>query len=521
MEAAAIPHQSYDDPGGTALAALLVELGRGAQAEMLLIESLRRAARGRDAGTPYLPQNGVLVELAGVYHQAGRHADVLALLDRAPNWMAKDLAELLSTPDSRGTPLGQMAAAALAAAGRKEAARAILEALLPILNGFDPAYALLVELRGQEAIPFLDAQFARDRFEERPLIWKATLQFRAGRLEEAEATARAAIAIDPSDGEQKHGRRMRVYAVLADIREARGDLAQADVLRGAIRAIRASEEADALYEAGLLDRAIGRYGEALTHFADAYCIQSRLAIQLARQGRLKEAEAHFRRAYELMPSSFGRMETHCFGCEGVFSGREAERIAETVFKQLIQESPEKPQPHYLLGYLRQQQGRYAEALVHFRAAVQRDPDYLNAWQHLQSLPGNTQADRDRATLNLLRLDPEGRHVRTDLVDVSDLRALWAAAEAASRLAPPPTPTTLYPLAASKETLDRLEMLTGDPSLPNPYHYRRPPGYPGYPGYAMGDWRTGAASLSPGQVIARQQVIAAAIAIIEGHLQQSD
>src|SRR5262249_33494037 len=221
---------------------------------------------------------------------------------------------------------------------------------------------------GEEARPFLEQLAARDRFEERPLIWKAELLRRAGKLEEAEQAARAAIAIDPSDGEQRHGRRLRVYSILADIREARGDTAQAASYPEIVRSLRAAEEADRVVEAGagLIQRGVKQYEEALGHFADAYCIQSRLALRLAEEGRFQEAEAHFRRAYELMPESFGRMETHCFGCEGIFEGRRAQALAEEVFRGLLAKSPEKPQLHYLLGYLREQEERYAEALVEVR-----------------------------------------------------------------------------------------------------------------------------------------------------------
>src|SRR5205823_921661 len=115
------------------------------------------------------------------YHHAGRHADVLALLDGAPNWLARDLVELLAADDSRDIPLAHMAATALVAAGRKEEAAAITEQLLRVRNDFDPAYELLTELRGSAAMPLLDQLAAFDRFEERPLIWKAVLLLRAKR----------------------------------------------------------------------------------------------------------------------------------------------------------------------------------------------------------------------------------------------------------------------------------------------------------------------------------------------------
>ncbi|MFN3649302.1 MAG: tetratricopeptide repeat protein [Armatimonadota bacterium] len=439
---------------------LMLDLGRGPEAEQLLIDLLGRA-QPEGFGGDEAEDREILITLAGLYHRAGRHADVLTLLDRAPSWGATDLSAVLLAADERDNVLGYLAAAALAKAGSNEMAERILQTVLRVRNNYDPAYALLVELKGQEALPLLDDLAARDRFEERPLIWKAYLLLKAGRLEEAEKAAREAVSIDPSDGEQKFGRRMRVYAILADIREARGDQKEAALFRGAVRAIRMSEEADQLYAAGLLDRGIRLYKEALTHFADAYCIQSRLAVQLAQQGKHEEAALHYRRAFELMPDSFGRMETHCFGCEGVFSGSQAQGIAERVFQELVQKTPEKPQVHYLLGYLRESQERYKEALAHFKTAVAKDPDYINAWQHIQSLDSYiyvTPADRNAAALNLLRLDPLRRHVEPDLGTVSDLRALWQAVDAARKELPPTLPETIYPLAASKELIEKREAL---------------------------------------------------------------
>ena len=114
-------------------------------------------------------------------------------------------------------------------------------------------------------------------------------------------------------------------------------------------------------------RAFQTYREALEIFSDAYCIQSRLAVQLNRQGRRKEALEHYRRAYELMPSSFGRVESHCFGCESVFQSAEAQSIAEQVFVDIIRKSPERPQAQYPPGL----STRTAGALLRSRAALAR------------------------------------------------------------------------------------------------------------------------------------------------------
>jgi tetratricopeptide (TPR) repeat protein len=220
-----------------------------------------------------------------------------------------------------------------------------------------------------------------------------------------------------------------------------------------------SEEADKFYMTGLLKHAITMYEDALNHFSDAYCIQSRLAIQLAALGLNAEAEEHYRRAYELMPDSFGRVESHCFGCERVFDGEHAQSIAEKVFTQLAAERPNKPQVHYLLGYLRQEQEHYNEALTNYLTAVRLDPDYLNAWVKLQEASEQTlmpPKERDEIVFNILRLDPLQRHARPDYDRVSDLNALWSAVTAAASHQPPRA-SDLLALDASKSALDKRKL----------------------------------------------------------------
>jgi tetratricopeptide (TPR) repeat protein len=315
---------------------------------------------------------------------------------------------------------------------------------------------LLLEIGGPDVPAQLDALFARDRFEERPLIWKAKWLRRKGELASAEKTCRQAISIDPSDGEQGPGDRMRAYAVLADIRAARGDAQEAEFLRGAVSAIRLSERADKFAQAGLLKRAVTMYEESLTKFADAYCIQSRLAVQLAEMGRHEEAEAHYRKAYELMPDSFGRVESHCFGCERAFDGPRAQSLAEKVFTDLAVKTPDKPQVHYLLGYLREEQENYQAALTNFQRAVTLDPDYLNAWVKMQQIAQHVRlsmAQRDELVLNILRLDPISRHSSISVETVSDLRRLWLAVAEGQKLRPVPA-KLLYPLTASQVELQR-------------------------------------------------------------------
>jgi tetratricopeptide (TPR) repeat protein len=466
------PSTTWDYETVGSLAELLTQIGRGPEAEELLAQIIPHI-QGNGYGVT-LEKRRCLAVLVRLYFHAGRPDDVLAVLDKFPGWGVADLKDIL-TLDTEGFtiaeysthaaaddyPVSYMAAWALAQRGQKEAALKIINALLDQEGGFDPGFELLTKLSGQDAIPRLDQLARRDRFETRPLIWKAQLQLDAGKLNDAEKTVRAAIVIDPSDGEQGPGRRMREYAVLADILDRKGDKEHADIYRGAVTAIRMSEHADRFYEAGLLTRAVAMYEEALTHFADAYCIQSRLALRLSELGDNAGAEEHYRRAYELMPESFGRVESHCFGCERAFAGSTAQGIAEKVFTQLAVKMPDNPQVHYLLGYLRNEQQRYRDALPEFEQAVKLDPDYLNAWKEIGGLAENMHLPaklRNQVVLNQLRLDPLQRHGQAQATDVTDLAGLWNALAAAETLQPP-APGPLLPLTASAVELTSVKPVT--------------------------------------------------------------
>ena len=438
---------------------LLVELKRGPEAEAALLDAVVKAVENikkQNGGNAQPNLASMLTALAWVYQQAGRPADVLKLLDESPYWAAQDLSDLLSS-DFEGVPLTLTVAQALAALGREEQARPLALRLLQRYPAKDEVYTLLLTLKIDKLEVLLDETFSADRFEERPLIWKGRLQLDAGRTEEAEKTLRAAIAIDPSDGEQGKGTRMRAYAYLAEALEKKGNVEQAKIMRGAVAAIRLSESADDWWQAGLLTRAVKMYEEALKLFADAYCVQSRLALRYSELGDLAKAEMHYQRAYELMPESFGRMESHCFGCERIFSGKQAQGIAERVFIKLTEKMPDRPQLFYLLGHLREAQGLYKEAAAEFRKAVKLDPDYLNAWKQLASLADQAELpkkERDEIALAILRVDASGEHSSSDFSGVSHLGRLWDAILAAEVAQPPRLTGPLYPLAASKAEMEK-------------------------------------------------------------------
>jgi tetratricopeptide (TPR) repeat protein len=215
------------------------------------------------------------------------------------------------------------------------------------------------------------------------------------------------------------------------------------------------------------------YQDSLRQFADAYCIHARLAVQLSDMGLHEQAEEHYRRAYELMPDSFGRVESYCFGCQRAFDGERAQSIAEKVFTQLAEKTPNKPQVHYLLGYLREEEGRYQEALESYRRAVKLDPDYLNAWEKIGSIGDHVfqpVAERDAVVFNLLRLDPLNHHTTPSFEVVFDLAALWQNVAAASEKRPS-KPESLYPLPASKVEVEKWEAQAGEGGRRRMMEYR--------------------------------------------------
>ncbi|HUG11582.1 MAG TPA: tetratricopeptide repeat protein [Opitutaceae bacterium] len=465
------PEEALDS--GADFVSALNSLGRHTEAYqegqlmMALLSALHEKRAGADKATEdgdaqalsdYTVRN-LLGEQLRAAVELGLWDAAWALVDENPWWGARDLRDLAServTSNSR--PVGYYMALVVLQRGDRDSARRILEAQLKSTPGVDAVYEAYLGLVNQEARPFLAKLAAVDRYEERPLIWLGRLQGDAGEWDASIETLQQAINIDPSDGEQGPGDRMRVYANMERAMDAKGDGEKAAFFNNVVKSIRLSETADRWYEIGAFARAIRIYREALGFFADAYCIQSRLAVRLAKEGRMDEAAEHYRRAFELMPDSFGRVESHCFGCEHVFESGESQDIAGRVFTQMLEARPDKPQLHYLLGYLREEQKRHTEAAGHYRRAVALDPLYLNAWEKLGGLQGKVEmsaGEIDDLMLKMLELDPAGRHSYPSLGSVGDLRRLWSALKERDRvLAEIPDFGEVLRLTASAAWLDR-------------------------------------------------------------------
>jgi tetratricopeptide (TPR) repeat protein len=424
---------AHNQDNSNSLADFYHTIGRPNDAFTVLTQALANKIRqqeqkGSNSFSPYYDSSsgGYLADMAELYLETGHPAEVVALLKRAPWWGVTDLKDLL-TNTALHRPLGVIAADALFQTGQVDQAHAVLNAFFARDLSTDSSYELLLRMDGDDAMPVLDQLAAVNPYEKRPLIWKATLLLHQNKLIDAEAVIRQAIAIDPSDGWQGKGDRLRAFAVLGDILAARGQTAEADTMKSMVQAIRLSEQADDFKQIGLIGEAIKRYRQSLDLFDGAYCIQSRLALQLYQQGNFTEAEQHYRRAFELMPGSFGRIESHCFGCESVFEGGIARTVAEQVFTTYLKDHPDKPQASYLLGYLYSELNRPQDALPLFERAVALDPLYYNAWNKLAdtaaTLPGQGARLND-AQLTLSRLAPSGLFFNADVSYVTDLSSLW-------------------------------------------------------------------------------------------------
>jgi tetratricopeptide (TPR) repeat protein len=150
---------------------------------------------------------------------------------------------------------------------------------------------------------------------------------------------------------------------------------------------------------------------------------------------MEEAKKHYEIAFERMPEQFGQVASFCFGCEGVFTHQQSRSVAEEVLTKLAVTTPQKPQVQFLLGQLREAQGRKAEAYAHFRKAVELDPDYLDAWKLAYKLRSDVfldQKEMDDIALRMLGMDPLNRHARVNPDEIKDVKGLWLIYETAAK-----------------------------------------------------------------------------------------
>lgn len=394
-------------------------------AEEFLLGHLRLA----DAGGKEWQKTQTMQMLLQVYGAAERWEDVLFLLQQVPDWEgARDARDL----DDETDPF---VAAALYAAGQTAAAMTMVKDCLLQEPGDDWTYRLLMDWEDDfegDLLAYFDWVFSKDPFEERPLIWKAKLLLKRGDLAAAEAAARQALVVDPTDGEQDAGERAEGYAVLADVLDAQGRADEAQVFRNVHRAVRVAEKGDELAEADLWQRSLAVYLEAEAIFPAAYCVQWRIAEKYRELGQLDLAQKHYEQAFEQMPGQFGRAATWCFGCMNVFEHAAGRRAAETVLPKLAAGEAPIPQVYYLLGELYDAEKKFDAAEVAYARAVEMDPLYVDALDGLLSCMEQRHASVDEQEAlrrRLIELSPSLRHVNMYRHEISDWAHFWRVRDA--------------------------------------------------------------------------------------------
>lgn len=427
------------------------------KAEKILLEGILELSKNYDEN--FYDLNALLAKLIFLYYKTQNYSQVIALVDQYPYWSAKDLKDIISYFYNQDEKSGFILAKVFNETNNKSIANRMAKEMIQESGGHDPSYELLVNNLGKELIPWLDQIFQTNPFEERPLIWKAQILFNEKNYDQALDLVKKAIAIDPSDGEQGKDRRMRAYALLADIYAAQGNKEDSQLFQNVVKAIRLSETADDYYSAGLIQRGIQMYEKALALFNDAYCIQSRIAIALEAKGKFDLAEKHFVKAFELMPNSFGRIESHCLGCETVFGTKMRQQLAERVFSSYLQEHPQQPQIYYLLGYLKYEQKQYQEAVQLFKQAIKLDPQYINAYKKMMVISQSIYfplEERENIVLSILKLDPYQKQGMVDISSIWNLDKAWDILASKKPLMNQ-SQEPLYPLSASKMFLETKDL----------------------------------------------------------------
>ncbi len=352
-----------------------------------------------------------IAAIAEIYYNAGRNEELIYLLTQSP-WYTKN--------SGWDTKTALMLTKALHASGQKDKALVEIKHLLFKTRNDDELYEFFLEIAPADTvIPFLDKLYSYDAFEERPLIWKAEFLRRQGKFAEAENVIKQALKVDPTDGGQDAGQRVKAYAVFAEILTSLGKDKDAESFRNVVKSVRIAEEGDSLHSAGLYKRSLAKYEEAQKFFADAYCVQWRLGKRLMELGQRAEAEKHFDIAFERMPEQFGQVASFCFRCEGVFEDNQSMSSGEKVLSRLVSEGSKRPQVYYLLGQLREKQGRYADAYDSYKKALELDPLYMDVLKQMRNISSRfplSCSEQDALRVKNMQLDPYGERGGTEVND---------------------------------------------------------------------------------------------------------
>lgn len=383
---------------GNETLALLFELKKYRQLEQLAI----KAERDEGAKT-----------LLRVYNQHGRHQDVIDLLDKFPNWEEDDLIGINDyISDGPEVNICYEAGRAFIAAGNSEVGLPILRHSLKSSYCTGEAYDFFVKSLGNDsALKELDDLFAADPIDPNPLIWKGKIFLWQGRVKEAEQVARKAISIKGFDGDGMD--KMDVEAqrllgsVLAALGKNKGSLKQKSVLE----AVRLVTLADKYCDAGLNSRGVRYFKNATLADPNSFYAHMRLAIELYDLGKFEESKPYYRRAFQLLPSSYGSVGKPSYRIDSrLFDNPIPKSIAQEVLGAMQKREPQNSRVLYQLGMLKLSQDDKDSAIKLLLKAIEVDPHYLMAYCSLPTASDDsllTSTQQEEIELARLKLDPRG------------------------------------------------------------------------------------------------------------------
>jgi tetratricopeptide (TPR) repeat protein len=254
---------------------------------------------------------------------------------------------------------------------------------------------------------------------------EAEALIQAGRMDEAEALLRGAVASDPSDAD--------ALVLLAGLELWRGDPDESEVLlRRAVEAV--PDHPTALNNLGNLLVDAGRFDEAgpllercvaVTSDSGEHAEAHALAwVNLARTrqalGDLEGADEAWQRAVDLNPGNL-----RAYHAAGVYAmSRERWAVAIRIFGHLATRQPNQATHHHNLAAALIGAGRDAEAIEPLSRVLEIDPNNTDAMYRLASLHhGQGNLEESLALCErLLELEPDNERAR-DLLLLSRPRTI--------------------------------------------------------------------------------------------------
>ena len=351
-----------------------VHRAQGPKVEKVLIDGMRNAMQFTGQGYPPPTQDAGL-QLAKFYCEIGRYQDVVTLLEQYPGWVGKDLGQLAHVGQG-GRSLLYIAAKSLAMVGRKSEAFRVSSYDVGLNPGKDEEYELLLSLDTQSAGVLLDKLVKAFPQESRPLVWKAELLRREGKLVEAEANVRRAIALDPDDVKALFSlNRFKAYEVLAHIHDT-GSHRLADFREGAALVKQASD-----WEAlNLQQQATREYRMELKLFPADFSSRIRLGLDLVETGNRVEGTREIGEAFRRTPSKLP--EDNYFTTENVMETPAARTAAKASLEAQVRSGSRNSAVYAMLGEIQEHDHDVGSAIQSFTRAAELDPDNILAWSGL-------------------------------------------------------------------------------------------------------------------------------------------